>query len=126
MILKYALLLVALAPATSLAWGDGCKFTADRTGGVDAKGVEKVILRSGAGDLKVLGRSSAVRIEARGVACASKEDLLAQAQVSVRREGKPGATISTRTSISAWRCRRPSPWTPSTPAATRASRTWRR
>jgi DUF4097 and DUF4098 domain-containing protein YvlB len=84
---KYALLLVALAPATSLAWGDGCKFTADRAGGVDAKGVEKVILRSGAGDLKVLGRANAIRIEARGAACASREDLLAQAQVSVRREG---------------------------------------
>jgi DUF4097 and DUF4098 domain-containing protein YvlB len=84
---RYALLLVALAPATSLAFGDGCKFTADRTGGVDAKGVEKVILRAGAGDLKMLGRANAVRIEARGVACASNEDLLAQAQLSVRREG---------------------------------------
>lgn len=84
---KYALLLVALAPAASQAWGDGCKFTADRAGGVDANGVEKVIVRAGAGDLKVLGRANAIRIEARGVACASKEDLLAQAQVSVRREG---------------------------------------
>ncbi len=37
--------------------------------------------------MQVLGRGNAVRIEARGVACAAKQDLLDQTQVSVRREG---------------------------------------
>jgi DUF4097 and DUF4098 domain-containing protein YvlB len=85
--LRFGLLLLALIPASAMAWDDDCKFTADRAGGVDAKGVEKVVIRAGAGDMKVVGRSNAVRIEARGVACAAKQDLLDQTQISVRREG---------------------------------------
>jgi DUF4097 and DUF4098 domain-containing protein YvlB len=81
------LLLIALTPATALAWGDGCKLRADHAAGVDAKGVEKVVIRSGAGDMKVVGRGNAVRIEARGVACAAKQELLDATQISVRREG---------------------------------------
>jgi DUF4097 and DUF4098 domain-containing protein YvlB len=84
---RYWLSLLALAPATALAWGDGCKFQADRAAGVDAQGVEKVIIRAGAGDLKVVGRGNAVRIEARGVACAAKEKLLEATLINVRREG---------------------------------------
>src|SRR4029453_10136429 len=84
---RYPVLLIALIPATALAWGDGCKFKADRAGGVEASGVEKVVIRAGAGDLKVVGRSNAVRIEARGVACAGKQEMLDAAQISVRREG---------------------------------------
>ncbi len=84
---KICLMLLALGPATAFAWGNECSFRADRAGGVDAKGVEKVILRAGAGDLKVIGRSDAVRIEARGIACASKQELLDAARLTVRREG---------------------------------------
>jgi len=76
-----------LGPATAFAWGDGCEFMADRAGGVDAKGVEKVVIRTGAGDMKVVGRSDAVRIEARGNACAAKQKLLDETQINVRREG---------------------------------------
>ncbi len=84
---RYPLLLLALVPVTASAWGDGCKFTADRAAGVEATGVEKVILRTGAGDMKVVGRGNAVRIEARGVACAAKQELLDATQITVRREG---------------------------------------
>ena len=84
---RYWLLLLALGPATALAWGDGCKLRADRAAGVDAKGVEKVVVRTGAGDMKVIGRGNATRIEARGVACAAKQELLDAAQITVRREG---------------------------------------
>jgi DUF4097 and DUF4098 domain-containing protein YvlB len=84
---RYCLMLLALIPVTASAWGDGCKFQADRAAGVDAKGVEKVVIRTGAGDMKVLGRSTAVRVEARGVACAAKQELLDAAQINVRREG---------------------------------------
>lgn len=79
--------LLTLAPAGALAWGDECKFQADRAGGTDIQGVEKVVIRAAAGDLKVVGRSNAVRIEARGVACASTQELLDSTQISVRREG---------------------------------------
>jgi len=82
-----SLLLLALVPATAFAWGDGCKLRADRAGGIEATGVEKVVIRAGAGDMKVIGRSNAVRIEARGVACAAKQELLDATQISVRREG---------------------------------------
>ena len=84
---RYWLLLFVLGPATAFAWGNDCKLRADRAAGVDAKGVEKVILRTGAGDMKVVGRGNAVRIEARGVACANKQELLDAAQIHVRREG---------------------------------------
>jgi len=82
-----SLLLLVLAPTTALAWGDDCKFKADRAAGVDAKGVEKVVIRAGAGDMKVVGRGNAVRIESRGIACAAKQELLDATQISVRREG---------------------------------------
>ena len=81
------LALLALGPTTALAWGDDCKFRADRAGGVDAKGIEKVVIRAGAGDMKIVGRSNAVRVEARGSACAGTQELLDGSQIAVRREG---------------------------------------
>src|SRR5881394_3037928 len=81
------LLLLALGPAAAFAWGNDCEFRADRAAGVDAKGVEKVVIRAGAGDMKVVGRGNAVRVEARGVACAAKQQLLDATQINVRREG---------------------------------------
>ncbi len=83
---RYWLILLAAGPATAFAWGD-CDFRADRSAGIDAKGVEKVVIRTGAGDMKVVGRGNAVRIEARGVACAAKQELLDGTQITVRREG---------------------------------------
>ena len=85
--MKIWLALLALAPATAMASEDDCKLRADRAAGIDATGVEKVVIRAGAGDLKVVGRANANRIEARGVACAGKQEMLDAAQVSVRREG---------------------------------------
>lgn len=83
----FGLTLLAFVPGAALAWGDDCKFAAERAGGVDARGVEKVVIRAGAGDLKVVGGANHVRIEARGTACASKQELLDQTQITVRREG---------------------------------------
>ncbi len=93
---RYVLMLLALAPASALAWGDDCKFTADRAAGVEARGIEKVLIRAGAGDMKVVGRGNAVRVEARGVACAAKQELLDLVQLSVRREGN---TVIVETSL---------------------------
>jgi DUF4097 and DUF4098 domain-containing protein YvlB len=84
---RFLLLMLALGPATALAWGDDCDYKAERAAGADAKGVEKVVIRAGAGDMKIIGRSNAVRVEARGTACAGKQTLLDAAQISVHREG---------------------------------------
>ena len=85
--MKICLLILALGPATALAWDADCKFRAERAGGVDAKGIEKVVIHAGAGDMKIVGRSNAVRVEARGTACAGKQELLDESQINVRREG---------------------------------------
>ena len=81
------LILIALGPTVALGFGNGCKFRADRAGGVDAKGVEKVVIRAGAGDMKVVGRGEATSVEARGVACAATQKVLNATQINVRREG---------------------------------------
>src|SRR5262245_17780111 len=84
---RYWLALLTLATIAALAHGEGCKFRADRAAGVDAKGVEKVVIKAGAGELKVVGRSNAVRIEARGEACAGSQKALDASQITARREG---------------------------------------
>ena len=96
---RYWMALLVLGPATACAWGDDCKFRADRAAGVDAKGVEKVVIRAGAGDLKVVGRSNAVRIEARGVACAGK-------QAAARRHADQSCAAKGTWCTSRPRCRR--------------------
>jgi DUF4097 and DUF4098 domain-containing protein YvlB len=78
------LVTAGLGAAPALA--DDCEFRADRNAAVDAAGVVKIVIRAGAGDLKVHGTEGR-RIDARGEACAGKQTLLDQAQVNVRREG---------------------------------------
>jgi hypothetical protein len=63
-----------------------CEFRAARTGAIETSGVQKVVIRVGAGDLKVHGREGS-RIEARGEACASTQELLEATRIWVRREG---------------------------------------
>ena len=86
------------------------------------QGVEKVVIRAGAGDMKVVGRSNAVRVEARGHglrrqagarrrdadhACAAKATWF-MSKRSCRRTTAAGtaARTNTRTSTSASRCPR--------------------
>jgi hypothetical protein len=83
---RYWLTLIALLPTAALAWGDDCEFRAQRSGGIEAGGAEKIVIRAGAGNLKVTGRANAARVEATGEACASKQSLLDAVQISVRRE----------------------------------------
>jgi len=80
-----AFLMLGAGPA--VAWGDDCKFRAERSGNADAAAIEKVVIHTGAGDLKVNGHGGATRIEARGTACAGKQELLDATQINVRREG---------------------------------------
>jgi DUF4097 and DUF4098 domain-containing protein YvlB len=83
----FALVASGMGPGTAMASGDDCEFRADRNAGMDAGGVVKVVIRAGAGDLKVRGGADGKRIDAHGVACAARQALLDQAQVSVRRDG---------------------------------------
>src|SRR5688572_19207899 len=70
---------------TATAWD--CKFRAERSGAVDVAGVQKIVLRTGAGELEVNGRDGTTRVSASGTACASSQELLDAMQISVRREG---------------------------------------
>jgi hypothetical protein len=79
----FALLASGMGPAIALA-DDNCEF---RKAGVDAAGVVKIVIRAGAGDLKVHGAADARRIDAKGIACAGNKALRDQLQVTVRREG---------------------------------------
>jgi len=79
--------IVSSGMGPALASDDSCEFRAERKAGIDAAGATKIVLRTGAGDLNVNGRANATRIEAHGTACATKQALLDQVQLSVRREG---------------------------------------
>jgi hypothetical protein len=70
---------------TATAWE--CEFRAERSGAIDVGGVQKIVLRTGAGELELNGRDGASRISASGTACASSQELLDAMQISVRREG---------------------------------------
>src|SRR5690349_19063346 len=81
----FALVASGMGPVNASA--ETCDFRKDRNGGEDAAGVAKIVIRAGAGDLKVHGIAGGRRIDAKGVACAGNQALLDQSQVSVRREG---------------------------------------
>lgn len=84
---RYWMVLALLAGGPAMSWGEECRFRAERTDAADTAGVHKVVIRAGAGNLKVNGRAGATRVEARGIACAGKQELLDASQISVRREG---------------------------------------
>jgi len=89
--LNQAIAVTCLLCVSAVAAADddvlGCKFNAERAGGLDLTGVTKVLLRTGPGDLEVRGSPAAVRLEARGRACASTPELLERITLTVRREG---------------------------------------
>jgi DUF4097 and DUF4098 domain-containing protein YvlB len=78
---------MAAAALTPCVLKAECKFEQNRSGGDDARGVEKVVLVAGAGDLDVRGSESAKRIEAAGKACASSQALLDKIVLKTHREG---------------------------------------
>ncbi len=82
-----AVAIVSSGMGPACASDDSCEFRAERKAGIDAAGVTKIVLRTGAGDLNVNGRANTTRIEAHGMACAAKQELLDKVQLTVRREG---------------------------------------
>ena len=89
------MVLCALGPVTAFAWKDSCEFQATRASDADAAGVEKIVIRAGDGNLQVKGRPGGMRVEARGIACARRQGLLAAASLAVHREG-PVVYVETR------------------------------
>ena len=79
-----AVALLAL-PLTALA-RDDCKFSAERKGGIDTRGAERVEILARAGDLTVRP-ASGTALGAAGRACASRQEFLDQTQLHVQREG---------------------------------------
>jgi len=84
--LRLAIFAVLTAlPLAALA--DDCDFRAERSLDVDPKGLSLFKLDTGAGDLVVEGVPGLAKIEIRGKACASEEDVLAGIQLFQQREG---------------------------------------
>lgn len=79
-------LALTLAAATAGAWELDCKYSADRTARVDLVGVERIEIAARAGDLDVRA-GSAGQVYARGKACASSAEFLAETQIRTVREG---------------------------------------
>jgi DUF4097 and DUF4098 domain-containing protein YvlB len=93
MLRNAALLVLSFLPLSALA--DDCAFSADRAIDLDAKGLDVLKLDTGAGDLVVEGVAGLARVEVRGKACASREDVLSQIQLVQQREGAT-ASVGTR------------------------------
>lgn len=80
-----AVLVLLTLPVTAFAWDD-CKFSAERKGGIDTAGAERVEILARAGDLTVRP-AAATALGAAGRACASSQALLDQTQLHVGRVG---------------------------------------
>ncbi len=78
--------LLALCASPAAAWDVNCKFTAERQASIDTAGAEHVEIVARGGDLDVRPAPGA-RLLARGKACASREEYLAETQVHARRKG---------------------------------------
>ena len=73
--------------ASQVMAADWCKFHADRSATVDTAGAKRIVIGTGAGDLKIRGISGQAKLSASGRACASSEKFLDEIQLESRREG---------------------------------------
>jgi len=80
------LLPLLLVSGSAFAWGE-CEHSAPREAAFDAGAARKLILATGAGDLRVVADAKATRVTATGKACASSEELLAAIQLVTGSEG---------------------------------------
>lgn len=94
-----ALLMIS---GSAFAWGDGCDHRADRTLDLDAAGLAAVELQVRAGDLVVEGDASLGRIELRGKACASSDELLQKIQFSQSRAGNQQVLTTLMPETAGW------------------------
>jgi len=85
-ILATALLLGSAAPLLSQVRED-CRHEAQRTATVAAAGARDLMVKVGAGSLKIEGKAGLDRVIVRGRACASSADLLEDVQLRAERSG---------------------------------------
>ncbi len=83
----------------SVATAD-CKHSAERSASVDTTGVTRIVMGTGAGDLKVRGEPGRSKLDAKGQACASTAEFLGKIQLETRREG---STLYLKTLMPEWK-----------------------
>lgn len=81
-----ALLALLVLPLPALAWGDDCRYGAERRGAIDTTGASRVEIMARAGDLRVQPAGTTT-LSAGGRACASSQEYLDQTLLHVRRDG---------------------------------------
>jgi hypothetical protein len=73
--------------SSAAAADNWCSHEAQRAARIDAAGAKKVVIQTGAGDLKVRGNASQASVIVEGRACASSDELLQGSQLEGRRSG---------------------------------------
>lgn len=83
-----AIAILSLTAGTAYAQGgDRCRHEDERNQALDVAGANRLDLESGAGTLKVVGKSGLSRVVIRGKACASSADMLADIKLEASRSG---------------------------------------
>ncbi|MFL6551291.1 MAG: DUF4097 family beta strand repeat-containing protein [Povalibacter sp.] len=79
--------LALLFASTQIYADTWCTHEAERSANLDVSGARKIVIQTGAGDLKVRGSSTQANVTASGRTCASSDELLQQSQLESRRDG---------------------------------------
>lgn len=95
------LLLGTAMPALSQNY-DQCRHEAQKTANVDASGARLLLVRAGAGSLKIEGRAGLDRVIVRGRACASDARLLDEIELRTDRSGSE-VTVESMRREQGWR-----------------------
>jgi hypothetical protein len=86
--LTILLLAAAVAsPAAAAYWDDDCDEIGQRSASAPADGVKRVRVEARAGDLKIVGRPGAAKVEASGEACGYDAHRLAEVRLDAQRKG---------------------------------------
>lgn len=85
--LTILLLAAAVASPAAALWDDDCDETGHRSASAPAEGVKRVRVDARAGDLKIVGRPGATKVEASGEACGSTAGRLADVRLDAERKG---------------------------------------
>lgn len=86
-IVTAAALLLTAGQAAAGLFDDDCRHTSPRNASAPAAGISRVVIHAEAGSLTVRGVKGATQVAARGQACSSDSDDLAQIALTTRRAG---------------------------------------
>ena len=82
-----AIAALAVAVGVAAQEREQCRYEAERSANIEASAGDRLVLVARAGSLRVEGRSGITRVQVRGRACASSEDLLERLQLESGRSG---------------------------------------